>query len=103
LVPAVTAAAANAKIEAEQLEDLAELAGLVPEPTAAADGSGAAAVTAWKQMVAGLEKRGERFGKALGSRRATAKRERINPPVMVRRQNFCNAEAVVGQIAGPER
>jgi hypothetical protein len=101
LAPAVTRAAADAKTDVELLEDLAELAGLVPEPVAKTDGG--AELAAWKQMVAGLEKRGERFAKAFSSRRASAKRERSNPPVMVRRQNFCTAENVVEAATGPER
>jgi hypothetical protein len=95
LVPAVSRAAADAKTDPEQLAGLAELAGLVPEPTSKVDGGSSPEQTAWKQMQAALDKRGERFGKALSSRRASARRERANPPVMVRRQNFCTAENAV--------
>jgi hypothetical protein len=102
LVPALTSAAGEAKTDPEQLEDLAELAGLVPEPIARPE-SGGPDMAAWKQMVAILEKRGDRFAKALTSRRASAKRERLNPPVMVRRQNFCTADNVVDEGVGPER
>jgi hypothetical protein len=102
LTPVVARAAGDAKTDAEHLEDLAELAGLLPEPVVTPEG-GSAELAAWKQMVAGLEKRGERFSKAFASRRVSAKRERANPPVMVRRQNFCTAENVAEQPVGPER
>jgi hypothetical protein len=45
-------------------------------------------------MVVALEKRGERFQKAFTNRLARARRERANPPPMIKKQNFCNAERV---------
>jgi hypothetical protein len=45
-------------------------------------------------MVAALEKRGDRFQKAFINRLARARRERANPPPMIKKQNFCNAEDV---------
>jgi hypothetical protein len=44
--------------------------------------------------VAALDKRGERFQKAFVNRLARARRERANPPPMIKKQNFCNAENV---------
>ena len=72
------------------------MAALVPEPIPAASGDSAAAggAVAWKQMVAALEKRGDRFQKAFVNRLARARRERANPPPMIKKQNFCNAEDV---------
>jgi hypothetical protein len=52
-------------------------------------------------MVAALEKRGDRFQKAFVSRMARARRERANPPPMIKKQNFCNAESV-DSTAGSE-
>jgi hypothetical protein len=105
LVPAVTRAAGDTKMAPELVEDLAALAGLVPEPeqAGAEGGSGSKESTAWKEMQATLEKRGDRFGRAFVNRRASAKRERANPPVMVRQQNFCTAGDVVDRGVGIER
>jgi len=96
LVPTVTFACADPKFDAGLLEDLAAMAALVPEPIPAASGDSAAAsgAVAWKQMVAALEKRGDRFQKAFVNRLARARRERANPPPMIKKQNFCNAEDV---------
>jgi hypothetical protein len=103
LVPTLTRAAADAKMDAGLLEDLAELVGLVPEPTAGSADGGNAAVAAWKQMLAGLASRGERLGKALASQRARARRERAEPPPMVRGQSFCQAESAAAPAAGAGR
>jgi hypothetical protein len=96
LVPTVIAACADAKFDAGLLEDLAAMAALVPEPAAPSTGDSAAASEAvvWKQMVAALEKRGDRFQKAFANRLARARRERANPPPMIKKQDFCNAENV---------
>jgi hypothetical protein len=96
LVPALTAACADAKFDSALLEDLAAMAALVPEPPApsADDASATKDAAAWKQMRAALEKRGERFGKAFSNRLARAHRERTNPPPMLKKQNFCTAESV---------
>jgi hypothetical protein len=96
LVPTVTFACADPKFDAGLLEDLAAMAALVPEPSPPSPGDSAAAsdAAAWKQMVAALEKRGDRFQKAFVSRLARARRERANPPPMIKKQSFCNAEDV---------
>jgi hypothetical protein len=103
LVPTLIAACADPKFDAVLLEDLAAMAALVPEPPASssADSTVARDVAAWKQMVAALEKRGDRFQKAFVGRLARARRERANPPPMIKKQNFCNAESVDGS-AGSE-
>jgi hypothetical protein len=103
LVPTVTAACADPKFDAGLLEDLATMAALVPEPSApsAADSTSTSDAGAWKQMVAALDKRGERFHKAFINRLARARHERASPPPMIKKQNFCNAERVDGS-AGSE-
>jgi hypothetical protein len=103
LVPTLLAACADPKSDAGLLEDLAAMAALVPEPTASstADSTVARNVAAWKQMVAAMEKRGDRVEKAFVSRLARARRERANPPPMIKKQNFCNAESV-DSTAGSE-
>ncbi len=92
LVPAVISSARDDKASPALVEDLASLAGLVPEPVAAAEAGDA---RAWREMTAAIEKRGDRFRRAYASSRSSAARERANPPVMLRRQNFCTAEAAV--------
>ncbi|MGO9291142.1 MAG: hypothetical protein ACLQIJ_20605 [Polyangia bacterium] len=101
LVPTLTAACADAKFDPGVLEDLAALAALAPEPSAPSteDSASASDAVAWKQMVAALEKRGERVHKAFVNRLARARRERANPPPMIKKQNFCNAETA-GSSAG---
>jgi hypothetical protein len=96
LVPTLIAACAEPKFDAGLLEDLAAMAALAPQPPAPSTGDSGAtgATTAWKQMVAALEKRGERFQKAFVNRLVRARRERANPPPMIKKQNFCNAESV---------
>jgi hypothetical protein len=96
LVPALIAACAEPKFDAGLLEDLAAMAALVPEPPAPSteDATAAKDAAAWKQMLAALEKRGERFHKAFVNRLVRARRERANPPPMIKKQNFCNAESV---------
>ena len=103
LVPTLIAACADPKFDAGLLEDLATMAALVPEPSApsAADSTSTSDAGAWKQMVAALDKRGERFHKAFINRLARARHERASPPPMIKKQNFCNAERVDGS-AGSE-
>jgi len=96
LVPSVTAACADPKFDAVLLEDLAALVALAPEPPppSTEDSTSSSDAVAWKQMVAALEKRGERVHKAFVNRLARARRERANPPPMIKKQNFCSAERV---------
>jgi hypothetical protein len=71
------------------IEDLAGLVALVPEPPP----TDAPAVDAWKKVMAALPHAGEKIQRAFVNRRATAARERTNPPPMVRKVNFCTAAA----------
>jgi hypothetical protein len=52
-----------------------------------------ASTAAWKAMTAAIEKAGERVSKAFTARRATVKRERANPPPMIKKVSFCTAAA----------
>jgi hypothetical protein len=72
------------------------MAALAPEPPAPSDEDPTSArdAAAWKQMVEALDKRGERFHKAFINRLTRARRERANPPPMIKKQNFCTAENV---------
>lgn len=92
LVPVVTQASNDPKFEAGMLEDLAAMAALVPEPATPNDGTASAPeVAAWREMLTALDKRGDRFHKAYVNRLQRARRERTNPPPMIRKQNFCAA------------
>jgi hypothetical protein len=108
LVPAVTQVLTEPakRADASMVEDLVGLAALVPEPAGLAgpkppvDPVAVKAVTAWKAMIAALGPAGgaggDRYQRVFTSRRATAKRERDNPPPMIKKVSFCN----VGDSAG---
>jgi hypothetical protein len=89
LAPALTASLHDAKVDATTLEDLAGLVALVPEPEAA-DAAGQAS---WKAMLAALAHAPEKVRRAFDVRRASAARERANPPPMIKKVNFCNASS----------
>jgi len=96
LVPVLTQASNDPKFEAGQLEDLAAMAALVPEPSAPADATTVTPeITAWRQMLSAVDKRGDRFHKAYVIRLQRARKERANPPPMIRKQNFCAAADAV--------
>ncbi|HEY4184893.1 MAG TPA: hypothetical protein VGP07_07465 [Polyangia bacterium] len=101
LVPALVTALGTPALDHAILDDLVGLVALVPEPQApAATETDAdrvrrmtAGVAAWKSMTAALEKAGEKVNKAFIARRATIKRERANPPPMIKKVSFCTAAA----------
>jgi hypothetical protein len=101
LVPAVTTALAETGLERGILDDLLGLVALAPEPQPPsandADPQHARRVTdsvnAWKAMTAAIDKAGDRVAKAFTARRAAVKRERANPPPMIRKVSFCTAAA----------
>lgn len=107
LVPALASALGNGKADRTMLEDLVGLLALVPEPVAnvpapavplvgpAAHVSSRApaseqSVRAWRQVVELMPRSGDRLQRAFNVRRATARRERLNPPPMIRKVNLCN-------------
>ena len=87
LVPAFAESLADPRVDPTMLADLAGLVALVPE----VDATDAAAQPAWKAMVAALGHANEKVQHAFSARRATAARERANPPPMIKKVNFCNA------------
>jgi hypothetical protein len=88
LVPAFVHALGDAKADGTMVEDLAGLVALVPEPT---DKDDAKDQTAWKAMLAALSRAPEKVQRTFSVRRASAARERVNPPPMIKKVNFCNA------------
>jgi hypothetical protein len=99
LVPTLSAALAEPKTEPTQLEDLAGLVALVPEPPA----TDAAATDAWKKMMAALGKAGDKLQRSFATRRAAADRERANPPPMIKKVNFCKAAAAAYPAPGMDQ
>jgi hypothetical protein len=98
LVPTLVDSLAQPKPDPTQLEDLAGLVALAPEPAA----TDAAATDAWKKMIAALDKAGDKVQRSFTSRRAAAQRERANPPPMIKKVNFCNAAAAGFPPSGME-
>jgi hypothetical protein len=91
LVPAFGRALSDAHADGTMVEDLAGLVALVPEPDPTKDD--AKDVAGWKTTLAALAKAGEKVQRTFNVRRASAARERTNPPPMVKKMNFCNAAA----------
>jgi hypothetical protein len=87
LVPALMQGLSDGKADEAMLEDLAGIVALVPEPEA----SDAKDLAAWKAMLGALVKGNDKVQRAFNVRRASAARERTNPPPMIKKVNFCNA------------
>jgi hypothetical protein len=87
LVPALAQALADSKADGTMVEDVAGLVALLPEP-GAADVKDQAS---WKSMLAAIAKGGDKVQRTFSGRRASAARERTNPPPMIKKVNFCNA------------
>jgi hypothetical protein len=84
LVPTLKAAAAAPPKDLAILDDLVSLYALVPAPTDPAP------LAAYGEARAAI-KANPRLEKLYESREASARRQRTNPPPMVRRLNFCGA------------
>ncbi|MEO8213142.1 MAG: hypothetical protein ABI560_08115 [Myxococcales bacterium] len=118
LVPSLMAALSNPATDRAKAEELIGLVSMVPEPGdprarqigAPPSGAGKAAgggptaatetpsITAWKAMLATIERSDERLARAFSVRRATVKRERANPPPMIKQVDFCSAGEVRDRI-----
>jgi hypothetical protein len=86
LVPATQSVLANPKTEAAERDGLLSLVLLVTEPTASDDPT---ALAAWQSLLATIQKAGDPVAKAFADRRATAERQRRNPPAALKKRNFC--------------
>jgi hypothetical protein len=130
LVPAAARALGTPGADRNMVEDLVGLVALVPEPTVEiqkgdASGAGGVApagtagapptaagkpipvpaalppnVAAWKALLGTIDKAGDKLARTFASRRATVKRERANPPPMIKRVSFCGAAEAPGRSAG---
>jgi hypothetical protein len=89
LVPTFIQALGNPHADAGTVEDIAGIVALVPQP----DPSDAKDLEQWKTMLAAIAKANEKVQRTFNTRRTSAARERVNPPPMVKKMNFCNAAA----------
>jgi len=85
LVPAVTAMVANPKAEPSVRDSLLSLMLLVPDPSP----YDAKAIAGWNAMNAAIVKAGDKFPTAVKDRKATAAKQRANPPPAFKKLNFC--------------
>jgi hypothetical protein len=91
LVPALTEALDQPRPDPTMIDDLAGLLALVPEPLPTA---APPVLAAWKAALAKLQKVApDRYQKAYVGRRATADRERRDPPPAMRNVSFCGVAA----------
>jgi hypothetical protein len=101
LVPALVKGLGTPTVDRAILDDLLGLVALAPEPQPpAATATDAerilrltASVTAWKGMLAAIERAGDKTARAFASRRAAVKRERADPPPLIKKVSFCTAAA----------
>jgi len=101
LVPALVKGLGTPNLERGILDDLLGLVALVPEPQAPAPSDSdadrvrrmTAGVTGWKAMLATLDKAPDKAARAFSARRAAVKRERADPPPMIKKVSFCSAAA----------
>jgi hypothetical protein len=85
LVPTLVELLARPKPEAAMVEEMLWLVAMTAEPT---EGP---ALDAWKSMLAALQKPSQHYDQIFAKRRASVRRERANPPAMVKYANFCGA------------
>lgn len=94
LVPGLAEALATPKSDPAMVDDLVALVALSSDPPATEVKSHAA----WKALTEALTKGDERYRKIFNARRASARRERINPPPMIKKVNFCNAAEAAAAV-----
>lgn len=95
LVTSLTELLAHPKPAPATVEELIALAAMTPDPS---DGP---SLVAWKSMLAAMQKASEHYDHAFAKHRLAVKRERANPPPMVKKASFCGvAEAAAS--AGTE-
>jgi hypothetical protein len=85
LVPTATAVLANPNADVAVRDGLYSLVLLTPEPAA----DDAPATAAWQAMAAVIAKGGDKVSRTFADRRATAAHQRLNPPLALKKSNFC--------------
>jgi hypothetical protein len=93
LVPALTELLARPKPDAPTIEELIALVAMVPDPVEGPS------LVAWKAMLASLQKASEHYDHAFTKRRLIVKKERTNPPPMVKKASFCNIAETTDETA----
>jgi len=89
LVPAAIAVLGAPKADPNVRDGILGLLLLMPEPTA----DDPKATAAWQTMIVAVDKAGEAFAKAFKDHKATAAKQRQNPPPKFKSLNFCGAPA----------
>jgi len=98
LVPSLAEALARPKPDPELVDDLVELLAMTPDPPA--DGTAPKALTAWQKALDSLQKPGEKSDRGFAKRRAAIKRERADPPPMIKKGSFCGAAELTDVATG---
>lgn len=99
LAPALVAALGTPGFDRMVLDDLIGLVALAPEPAPPAPDdpdpahvqAANASLAAWKSLIVTIDKAGDRVSRLFNGRRVAVKRERANPPPMIKRVSFCTA------------
>jgi hypothetical protein len=97
LVPATTAVFANRTADASVRDGLFSLVLLVPEPPP----EDAQATAAWRAMITTIGNAGDKVARAFSDRRATAAHQRENPPLKLKKANFCAAPSTPAPPPAP--
>lgn len=92
LVPSLAQALASPKTEPLLIDDLVRALAMTEDPPS--DGSSPKAWQAWQDALAVAAKPGERVERAFAKHRAAIRRERADPPPMIKRGSFCGAAEV---------
>jgi len=83
LVPSLTASLARPKPDATAVEELIALVALTPDPVEGPS------LAAWQGLLATMQKASERYDRTFAKHRLAVKRERANPPAMIKKASFC--------------
>ena len=94
LVPSLSEALGLPKPDAALLTELIGLVAMTPDPTDEAP------LTAWKSMLAAMQKAPEHYDRAFAKQRARVGHERANPPPMVKKASFCGAAEATEPVVG---
>jgi hypothetical protein len=90
LVPTLADALARPKPDPQLIDDLVELVAMTPDPPS----DSPKARNAWQETLASVAKVGERTERAFAKHRTAIRRERADPPPMIKRGSFCGAAEV---------
>ena len=93
LVPSLAEALARPKPDPQLVDDLVELLAMTPDPPPTEPQG--QPLTAWQKALASVQKTGEKQRPRLRQRHRTAiRRERADPPPMIKKGSFCGAAEV---------